>query len=63
MYMYCKGLLLQYIYFDIKNKQKTIINSDETLQEKTALILSLKIHTFKIQLDQKDKNRVINKIS
>lgn len=61
--MYCKGLPLQYIYFDIKNKQKTIINSDETLQEKTALILSLKIHTFKIQLDQKDKNRVINKIS
>lgn len=61
--MYCKGLLLQYIYFDIKNKQKTIINSDETLQEKTALILSLKIHTFKIQLDQKDKNRVINEIS
>ena len=61
--MYCKGLLLQYIYFDIKNKQITIINSDETLQEKTALILSLKIHTFKIQLDQKDKNRVINKIS
>ena len=61
--MYCKGLLLQYIYFDIKNKEITIINSDETLQEKTALILSLKIHTFKIQLDQKDKNRVINKIS
>ena len=32
--MYSKGLLLHYIYFKIKNKQKTTIYSDETLTRK-----------------------------
>ena len=32
--MYCKGLLLHYIYFKIKNKQKTVVNSGETLTRK-----------------------------